>query len=95
MFRVAWEAAFVEDVHLIKVDIEEKHFDQLTKNGSATRTKYVLDGVVKVMLEDQGMLQRRGKVEPVECDATLIKCRFYDLLMHHCGELTAELSQNG
>jgi len=27
MFRVAWEAAFVEDVHLIKVDIEEKHFD--------------------------------------------------------------------
>lgn len=55
----------------------------------------MLDGVVKVMLEDQGMLQRLGKVEPVECDATLIKCRFYDLLMHHCGELTAELSQNG
>jgi len=95
MFKEAWEAAFVGAVNLINIDVEKKHFDKLKKNGSRARTQYVLDCVVKASLEDQGIVERLGDVEPVKCDATMIKCRFYDLLMHHCRELTAELSQNG
>lgn len=95
MFRQAWEASCVADVHLIKVDVEKKHFDKLTKNGSPARTQYVLDCVVKAMLEDQGLLETLGNVPNMKCDATMIKCRFHDLLIHHCGELTAELSQHG
>jgi len=55
----------------------------------------VLDCVVKAMLEEQSLLETLGNVPKMKCDATMIKCRFYDLLMHHCGELTAELSQHG
>lgn len=96
MFRVSWEAAFVADVQLIRVGAEKRHFDKLTKqNGSPARTQYVLERVVKATLEEQGMVERLGTVETVKSDAAMIKCRFYDLLMHHSRELTAELSQNG
>ena len=94
MFKEACEAAFVGAVNLIKIDVEKKHFDKLTQNGSRARTQYVLDCVVKASLEDQGIVERLGNAAPMKCDATMIKCRFYDLLMHHCQELTAELSKN-
>ena len=38
MFKQAYGAAFVGEVHLIKVDVEKEHFDKLTKNGCKART---------------------------------------------------------
>lgn len=54
----------------------------------------MLDCVVKASLEDQCLLGNLREAKVVSSDAAMIKCRFYDLLVHHCRELTADLSQN-